>query len=290
MFLVLDKNVQRIPWESLPILRGRSVSRIPSTSFLIDRIQLARHRQSMPFVSSSDSKDTTNVDRVQVDPARVRYVLNPKGDLKHTEKQFGPWLKRMTKEAGWTGIIGRKPSEEEMARSLTGSDLFMCVPYDCYDCGPVLNVFLDISAMVVVSNLFVRKRFAISHNVRRRCSGVVRLARYATWVTLIPSARHITICSPDGMCRLFPNSMPIKPLTMVLSPTLIATLWDVTDRECDRFAQSVFTSLGLDERRNKPDGKDGTSVVQAVATAREVCKLKYLTGAAPVVYGIPFYL
>lgn len=126
MFLVLDKNVQRIPWESLPVLRGQSVSRIPSTSFLVDRIQLARHRGGLPFEPSADSKeDDRSVDRAQVDPARVRYVLNPKGDLKHTEKQFGPWLKRMTKEAGWDGIIGRKPSEEEMARSLTGSDLFM---------------------------------------------------------------------------------------------------------------------------------------------------------------------
>lgn len=126
MFLVLDKNVQRIPWESLPVLRGQSVSRIPSTSFLVDRIQLARHRLSLPFEPPKNSKDDdVAVDRVQVDPRRVRYVLNPKGDLKHTEKQFGPWLKRMKKEAGWDGIIGRKPSEEEMARSLEGSDLFM---------------------------------------------------------------------------------------------------------------------------------------------------------------------
>lgn len=34
----------------------------------------------------------------------------------------------------------------------------------------------------------------------------------------------------------------------------------------------------------------GISVVAAVAQSRESCKLKYLTGAAPVVYGIPFYL
>lgn len=35
---------------------------------------------------------------------------------------------------------------------------------------------------------------------------------------------------------------------------------------------------------------DETSMVTAVAQSRDVCKLKYLTGAAPVVYGIPFYL
>jgi separase len=125
MFLVLDKNAQRIPWESIPVLRGRSVSRIPSISFLVDRIQLARHRQGLPFVPPDLEADDPIVDRAIVDPTRVRYVLNPKGDLKHTEKQFGPWLKRMTKEAGWAGIIGRKPSEVEMARSLAESDLFM---------------------------------------------------------------------------------------------------------------------------------------------------------------------
>lgn len=37
-------------------------------------------------------------------------------------------------------------------------------------------------------------------------------------------------------------------------------------------------------------GNGETSIVAAVALSRDVCKLKYLTGAAPVVYGIPFYL
>ena len=75
------------------------------------------------------------------------------------------------------------------------------------------------------------------------------------------------------------------------SPTLIANIWDVTDRDIDKFAQSVFDKLGMRkvdvDRWN--DGS-GTSVVGAVAQSRETCKLKYLTGAAPVVYGIPFYL
>jgi separase len=60
---------------------------------------------------------------------------------------------------------------------------------------------------------------------------------------------------------------------------------------------SVFDKLGLhgDEikRRQNEGGRrseDKVSIVSAVAASREVCKLKYLTGAAPVVYGIPFYL
>ncbi|CAE6405783.1 unnamed protein product [Rhizoctonia solani] len=251
MFLVLDKNAQRMPWESIPVLRGRSVSRIPSISFLVDRIQLARHRQGLPFGSSDSESEAQQIDRIHVDPKRVRYVLNPKGDLKHTEKQFGPWLKRMTKEAGWSGTIGRKPTEEEMARSLSGSDLFI---YFGHGGG---------------------EQFIRSQKIRHlpQCSAAM------LWGCSSGAMREMGDFDPIG-----------TPYHYMLAgcPTLVATLWDVTDRECDRFAQSVFNSLKLDDAKKSAAAK--TSVVQAVALAREVCKLKYLTGAAPVVYGIPFYL
>lgn len=79
------------------------------------------------------------------------------------------------------------------------------------------------------------------------------------------------------------------------SPTLIANLWDVTDRDIDKLTQAVFDKMRLtpEARREKfseSDERDGISIVRALAEAREVCKLKYITGAAPVVYGIPFYL
>ena len=80
-------------------------------------------------------------------------------------------------------------------------------------------------------------------------------------------------------------------LTCVLpSPTLIANLWDVTDRDIDKFSQAVFDELQLTPEGVARPRADATSVVAAVAQARDSCKLKYLTGAAPVVYGIPFYL
>lgn len=70
----------------------------------------------------------------------------------------------------------------------------------------------------------------------------------------------------------------------------------MTDRDIDKFSQSVFDKLRL-TRDHVQDwtvelmmDPERTSVVAAVAQSRDVCKLKYLTGAAPVVYGIPFYL
>ena len=84
-------------------------------------------------------------------------------------------------------------------------------------------------------------------------------------------------------------------ITHLPSPALVATLWDVTDRDIDTFAQSTFDKLRLnfdDVKARKAGTSNHTpvSVVKAVATSREVCKLKYMNGAAPVVYGIPFYL
>ena len=63
----------------------------------------------------------------------------------------------------------------------------------------------------------------------------------------------------------------------------------MTDKDIDKFSQSVFDKLSLNSMKEKRSGKK-TSIVAAVAESRDSCKLKYLTGAAPVVYGIPFYL
>lgn len=71
----------------------------------------------------------------------------------------------------------------------------------------------------------------------------------------------------------------------------------MTDRDIDKLSQSVFDKMKLtaqDVRSwgvNKSEKDDTrTSIVAAVAQSRDACKLKYLTGAAPVVYGIPFYM
>lgn len=83
-------------------------------------------------------------------------------------------------------------------------------------------------------------------------------------------------------------------LTKIPSPTLVANLWDVTDKDIDKLSQSVFDKLGMggkeQNRLRERATRSPTSLVAAVAQSRDSCKLKYLTGAAPVVYGIPFYL
>lgn len=70
------------------------------------------------------------------------------------------------------------------------------------------------------------------------------------------------------------------------SPTVLVNLWDVTDKDIDRFTDVVFEKIGLWPLANIDDAKFELS--EAVGQARSVCLLRHLNGAAPVVYGLPF--
>lgn len=117
MFLILDKNVQGLPWESIPILRGESVSRIPDVRFLLDRLGLADYRRGGKNMGPG-------ADRARVDPRKTFYVLNPAGDLKGTEGRFDDWLKEM-EGVGWEGMTSQAPSEQQFLNALQTRDLVL---------------------------------------------------------------------------------------------------------------------------------------------------------------------
>eukprot|EP00743_Colponemidia_sp_Colp-15_P011090 GILK01012321.1.p1 GENE.GILK01012321.1~~GILK01012321.1.p1 ORF type:complete len:1504 (-),score=211.49 GILK01012321.1:81-4238(-) len=65
-------------------------------------------------------------------------------------------------------------------------------------------------------------------------------------------------------------------------PAVVANLWDVTDKDIDRFSESLLRTWLCD--------RSDQSVAAAVCKSREACRLRFLIGAAPVVYGLPVYL
>ncbi|KAJ7273284.1 cysteine peptidase C50 [Mycena rebaudengoi] len=246
MFLILDKNVQGLPWESIPILRGKSVSRIPSVDFLLDRVQLAGWM----------TPDSAVVDRTPVDPHKGYCVLNPSGDLARTEGRFKDWFKDM-ESIGWEGVVGHAPSEQQFLEALRKKDL------------------------VVYFGHGGAEQYLRSHKIRN----LPRCAATMLWG-----------CSSGSLREMGDFDRVGTPYNYMLAgcPTLVANIWDVTDRDIDIFSQSVFDklNLNLDGVRNwkTREPRARMSLVAAVAQSRNSCKLKYLTGAAPVVYGIPFYL
>ena len=121
LFLALDKDVSGFPWESIPILRGRAVSRIPSLPFLLDQISFQKHLNPPVEVVEAGSDELRRI----VSTKRVFYILNPSGDLTKTQEVFTPWLDAMEQRAGWKGIRGRPPTELELLAALKDYELVL---------------------------------------------------------------------------------------------------------------------------------------------------------------------
>lgn len=66
------------------------------------------------------------------------------------------------------------------------------------------------------------------------------------------------------------------------SPLFLGNLWDVTDRDIDRYTEALLQGwLGAGP---------GAPLLYYVSQARQAPRLKYLIGAAPVAYGLPVCL
>lgn len=65
-------------------------------------------------------------------------------------------------------------------------------------------------------------------------------------------------------------------------PLVLGNLWDVTDKDIDLFSLSLFNKIGIISN----DGK-GERIDIACRESRNDCRLRYLNGSAPVIYGLP---
>ncbi|OXH40985.1 separase [Cryptococcus neoformans] len=261
IFLALDKNTQPFPWESIPILRGRPVSRIPSLSFLLDQVAMGNHLRPSLTQSVVAADNYLDIKRT-VNSRRTFYILNPSGDLARTETHFKPWIDEMVEKAGWKGIVGRPPTEMEMRAALRDYDLVLYFGHG--------------GAEQYISSQKIRS-----------------LPQCATTMLWGCSSGHL---KDQGD---FDRTGTAWHYMVAGCPSLVGNLWDVTDRDIDRISEHVLKrGLHLDAA-HQPQSRSRTrtllplselSTVQAVNKARNECKLKYLNGAAPVVYGLPVYL
>ena len=204
--------------------------------------------------------------------AKGSYILNPSGDLQNTQATFQYTLAKLD---NWDGIIGRGPSEIEVKTMLQSNDLFLYFGHG--------------SGAQYIRAKEIRKLEQTAVTFLMGCSSGVltEVGEFESYGT------------------------PIQYMHAGC-PALIATLWDVTDKDIDKFAMNTFKSWGLLDskedkkqvaakgRRRKRKEEETTnaseaeslkiSVVEAVSRSRKVCNLRYLNGAAVCVYGVPVYL
>lgn len=185
------------------------------------------------------------------------YILNPSSDLKHTQTTFQKPLQSLHE---WVGIINRAPTEEEIKTALVSKDILL---YFGHGSGAQ----------------YIRAR------------EIKKLDKCA--VTMLMG------CSSGALVETG-HFEPYGPPTNYMHagcPALVATLWDVTDKDIDRFAKSTFEHWGLFEPgtlgkgkgRMKAEPSGQMSLVEAVAKGRNACNLRYLNAASVCVYGVPVY-
>lgn len=218
-------------------------------------------------LGQQNSSASISPERHYVETVNGSYVLNPGGDLKTTQSTFEGDLQGLST---WNGIIKREPTEAEMRDSLESKDIFL---YFGHGSGAQ----------------YIRSK------------AIKRLNKCA--VTMLMG------CSSGALTEAGEFEPYGPPIDYMLAgcPALVATLWDVTDKDIDRFAKSTFEHWGLfnsqlanSEQMSKGKGKkkagpspivgEQKSLVRAVAEGRKACNFRYLTAAAVCVYGIPVYL
>ncbi|XP_071585533.1 separin isoform X1 [Heliangelus exortis] len=230
LVLVLDKHLQKLPWESMVCLKTVPVTRLPSLRFLLS-YSLAQKQQQAGSVLSRG-----------VDPNSTFYVLNPHSNLLGTEERFREWFES---EPGWKGVTGAVPSPTRIQSALQEHDLYI---YMGHGAGAR---FLDAQTLSRLDCRSVSLLFG--------CSSAALAVRG----------------SLEG-------SGIILNYIMAGCPFVLGNLWDVTDRDIDRYAQALLQGWLR--------GGSAAPLLSYVAQARQAPRLKYLIGAAPVVYGLPVCL
>ncbi|KAL1767384.1 separin [Sigmodon hispidus] len=229
LVLVLDKDLQKLPWENMPSLRALPVTRLPSFHFLLS-------------YSITKEAGASSVLNRGVDPQNTFYVLNPHSNLSSTEERFRA---SFSSEAGWKGVIGEVPSLEQVQAALTEHDLYI---YAGHGAGAR---FLDGQAVLRLSCRAVALLFGCS------------------------SAALAVHGNLEGA------GIVLKYI-MAGCPLFLGNLWDVTDRDIDRYTEALLQGW----LRAGP----GAPLLHYVSQARQAPRLKYLIGAAPVAYGLPVSL
>uniref|UniRef100_A0A674IX45 separase n=1 Tax=Terrapene triunguis TaxID=2587831 RepID=A0A674IX45_9SAUR len=229
LVLVLDKHLQKLPWENIPCLRTLPVTRLPSLRFLLSYNLAQRYRRGSILTCG-------------VNPSSAFYVLNPHDNLPGTEERFRAWFES---EPSWMGVTGEVPSQEQMQSALTQRDLYVYAGHGAgarFLDGPSI-LKLDCHAVAL---LFGCSSAALA--VRGNLEGTGIILKYI----------------------------------MAGCPLVLGNLWDVTDRDIDRYMEALLQSW--------LKAGSGAPLLQHVAQSRQAPKLKYLIGAAPIAYGLPVSL
>ncbi|CAI5723934.1 unnamed protein product [Peronospora destructor] len=181
--LILHHELQQFPWEGMDVMECCSgVTRMPSLDLILE-----------------NAKRPSSVRR-----DRVRFLLNPAGDLKSTQHQLSPILESGATTYNWEGFIGKVPDPDELRNHLATADLFIYCGHGSGEAylhrDRVLSLQPDCAAALL---------FGCSSG-RLECKGIF---------------------GPSGAVLAYLRAG---------SRAVLAMLWDVTDRDIDQLSVKVL--------------------------------------------------
>lgn len=252
VILLLDAALQKLPWENMPCMRKCAVSRMPSFASIM-RVYDDNHEKTDGEVRQAGRLSLQR----DIGTGQAQYIINPGGDLTRTEKNFRKTFNTFAQSGiKWSGTFGASP-----------------------DVDTYCNTMLPHSDMIVYCGhgsseaFFSRKKVAESN---------------------INSAVVLMGCSSGKLRdegRFDPHGM-VHAYLMGGAPMVIANLWDVTDKDIDRFCIDLLERmLGKSGETNGEWNEDtAVDVLASMNSARNVCEMKWMIGAAPICYGVPLHV
>ncbi len=203
IFLILDEQLCRFPFEGMPMLKRKTVCRIPSFPFAISSLYRSQR------------------DEVEINPGLTKFVLDPESNLFGTQQRLEPVLKNIAERNGWEwrGKVGEIPPENFMNSALTREDgLFLYYGHSggqrCYSRNQIENL------------------------ITNQNNGSFRQCRSSLILMGCSSGALLSVNQQNG--HAMDTDIHFEPEGLALSylcagaPCVVSNLWDVTDRDIDR--------------------------------------------------------
>jgi separase len=165
----------------------------------------------------------------------------------------------------WSGVVGEFPTEEFVVKSITKKEgLFF---YCGHGGGKGSFSKSKIESLVERSDSVMPCQAAI---ILMGCSsGKLASINRKEADPVHRTAMHY---EPEGIALSY---------IVAGAPCVIGNLWDVTDRDIDRYCLTFMEQFL---------GGENVSLAHCIANARSSCKMKNIVGVAPVCYGLPVFV
>ena len=312
--LILDERLQALPWESMPCLRGRQCSRLPSLALLLgmsydlynspqakaDIQAFLQERRSVEIEhlqgsgdgdQEEDQENTRPHDDnlVSPPPSAAKKCISPLRSPSRKSKTPGKTPAAVSTTTNSEKFLDSRVS---LSRSWYAVDPESNLPHT----RATMSAFLDPFAKqydwegviaAVPSESVVKEQHDKSqlfifcgHGAGEKVCDSQRLKK-----SHCPAAM-LWGCSSGRLALQGVHDPTGVALQYLIrgSPFVLGNLWDVTDKDIDKLSVACMSSL-FDKRSLRGDNR--VAVAEALAASRAVCKMMYAVGSAPVMYGLP---